>query len=163
LERRARATAKWVEEAANGPAVLSALRERVSGLIGVPPRFDKMTRAMAEAPTVEAHEVVLPHPSIAPWVHDYIEELAVFPNGANTDQGDATSLALNRIRAWHGRPANDGQRYETHKAGKGPDPLMTLLSEFEKHGGGRPSFTRDDNGREKTNGEPKYTTFRGRR
>jgi hypothetical protein len=41
--------------------------------------------------------VYLPDPSIAPWVTEFIEECAAFPN-AYDDQVDAMSQALNRLR-----------------------------------------------------------------
>jgi len=51
---------------------------------------------MAVSPPVEAGNVYLPYPSIAPWVNDFIEECATFPNGAHDDQVDAMSQALLR-------------------------------------------------------------------
>ncbi len=56
-----------------------------------------MARLQAVSPDIEAGNVYLPDPSIAPWVHDYVEEFAAFPNGANDDQVDATSQALLRL------------------------------------------------------------------
>jgi hypothetical protein len=41
--------------------------------------------------------VYLPHPAIAPWVMDYIEEHASFPNGRYDDQVDQTTQALQRL------------------------------------------------------------------
>ena len=38
----------------------------------------------------------MPHPAIAPWVNDFIEEAAIFPNGRNDDWVDMTSQLLNR-------------------------------------------------------------------
>ena len=40
----------------------------------------------------------LPHPQSAPWVDDFIEECAAFPQGAHDDQVDAMTQALLR---WH--------------------------------------------------------------
>ena len=47
-------------------------------------------------PTCRGRQRYLPHPSIAPWVNDFIEECAAFPNGAHDDQVDAMSEALLR-------------------------------------------------------------------
>ncbi len=49
-----RTHAKLVEDKANGPAVISQLRRRVPGLIAVDPQGDKVARARAVAPDVEA-------------------------------------------------------------------------------------------------------------
>jgi predicted phage terminase large subunit-like protein len=38
--------------------------------------------------------VYLPHPDYAPWVSDFIEECAAFPNRAHDDQVDAMTQAL---------------------------------------------------------------------
>jgi hypothetical protein len=49
------------------------------------------------SPFVEAGNVHLPSPSIAPWVGDFIEELRAFPAAAHDDQVDAMTQALQRI------------------------------------------------------------------
>lgn len=88
---------KWVEQAANAEAMLDVLRNKISGLILVPARSSKRVRAEAIAPQVEAGNIYLPDPSIAPWIHDFIEELAVFDNGLHDDQVDAASLGLIKL------------------------------------------------------------------
>ena len=91
------ARAKLVEDKANGPAVIATLKREISGLIPVEPQGSKESRAWAVSPEVEAGNVYLPDPSIAPWIHDFVEECAAFPNGANDDQVDAMSQALMRL------------------------------------------------------------------
>jgi len=92
-----KARAKLVEDRANGPAVIATLKREVSGLIAVEPQGSKEARAAAVSPEVEAGNVYLPDPAIAPWIHDYIEELAAFPTGQYDDQVDATTQALLRL------------------------------------------------------------------
>lgn len=72
-------TAKWpttqaklVEDKANGPAVIQMLRREIPGLISINPVGGKVVRAQAVSPDVEAGNVYLPLPEIAPWVHDFI-------------------------------------------------------------------------------------------
>ena len=91
------ARAKLVEDKANGPAVIATLKREISGLIPVEPQGSKESRAWAVSPEVESGNVYLPDPSIAPWVHDFVEECAAFPNGANDDQVDAMTQALMRL------------------------------------------------------------------
>ncbi|MGB9886742.1 MAG: phage terminase large subunit [Moorellales bacterium] len=91
------ARAKLVEDKANGPAVIATLKREISGLTAVEPQGSKEARAAAVSPDIEAGNVYLPDPSIAPWVHDFIEECAAFPNGANDDQVDAMTQALMRL------------------------------------------------------------------
>ena len=97
-------SAKWpqahrkiVEDKANGPAVISQLRTRVAGLIPISPKDSKYARASAVAPFVESHNVHLPDPVKSPWVNDFTEELAGFPNSAHDDQVDAMSQAISRL------------------------------------------------------------------
>ena len=92
-----KAKTKLIEDKANGPAIISMLKRELHGIIPVNPEGGKVVRAQAVSPLMEAGNVYIPDPSIAPWVHDYIEEFAVFPNGKNDDQVDSTSQALNRL------------------------------------------------------------------
>ncbi|WP_160011774.1 phage terminase large subunit [Nocardioides sp. AX2bis] len=86
-----------VEDKANGPAVLAALRRTVPGLVPEEPQGGKEARAAAVSPLVESANVWLPSPELAPWVEDFVEEAAAFPTGAHDDQVDAASQALNRL------------------------------------------------------------------
>lgn len=87
------AVRKLVEDKANGTAVIDVLRKEIPGLIPVEPEGGKIVRANAVTAVAEAGNIYLPNPSIAPWVHDFVEEHAVFPNGANDDQVDAQTQA----------------------------------------------------------------------
>lgn len=91
------ATLKLIEDKANGPAVISALRQRFSGLVAVTPKGSKEARAASVSPVVEGGNVWLPDD--APWVGDFIDELAAFPKGAHDDQVDAMSQGLDHQRS----------------------------------------------------------------
>lgn len=84
-----------IEDKANGPAIVSSIRDEISRVIAINPEDSKEARFEAVAPIVEAGQVYLPHPSIAPWVRNFIQELITFPNAANDDQCDSFSQALN--------------------------------------------------------------------
>ena len=58
------------------------------------PDGGKQARAYAVSPQIEAGNVYLPHPDIAPWITGFIEECATFPNGPYDDQVDAMTQAL---------------------------------------------------------------------
>jgi predicted phage terminase large subunit-like protein len=92
-----RARAVLVEDKANGPAVIQMLKRKVSGMIPVNPQGGKVARASAVAPEAEAGNVYLPHPLIAPWVTDFINNCAGFPNVVNDDDVDAFTQAMNRL------------------------------------------------------------------
>ena len=91
------AIAKLVEDKANGPAILNALRSQVGGLIPVEPEGSKVARARAISPLQQAGNLWLPSPMLAPWVGDFIEEAAQFPHGKNDDQVDGASQAVHRL------------------------------------------------------------------
>ena len=93
-----KAYVKLIEDAANGPAVINALQNEIPGIIAVKPDKSKTARMNAAAPDFEAGNVYLPHVSIAPWVHDFIEEVVNFPNAKQDDQCDAMTQALIRFR-----------------------------------------------------------------
>lgn len=88
---------KLVEDKANGPAVMDALKDTVSGFRAVEPYGNKVARAHAVTPLWEAGNVYLPHPSTAPWVQALVDELLAFPAGAHDDQVDAMTQALNEL------------------------------------------------------------------
>jgi predicted phage terminase large subunit-like protein len=94
--RFARAYTILIEDKANGSAVISTLQREISGIIAVNPEGGKEARVNAVAPGIEAGNVYLPHPACFPWVHEFIEECACFPNAAHDDQVDSMSQALLR-------------------------------------------------------------------
>ncbi|WP_312024726.1 phage terminase large subunit [Nonomuraea sp. WAC 01424] len=91
------ATLKLVEDKANGTAVINSLSRQVSGLVPVEPDGSKEARARAVTPFIEAGQVWLPSPEVAPWVGGFINEAAAFPNGSHDDQVDAATQAINRM------------------------------------------------------------------
>lgn len=91
------ADAKYVEDKANGSAILDHLRSEIAGLIAVEPRGDKIERAHTMRPSHRGGNLYIPHPSIAAWVEGFIERFAQFPNGKD-DEIDAASQALDQIK-----------------------------------------------------------------
>jgi predicted phage terminase large subunit-like protein len=88
--------AKLIEDKANGSAVIQMLSSEIPGILPVNPEGGKVARATAVSPLIEAGNVYLPHPQFMPWVNEFIEECAAFPNGAHDDQVDAMTQALLR-------------------------------------------------------------------
>jgi predicted phage terminase large subunit-like protein len=107
-------TARWpevlmklIEDKANGPAVIATLQRTVTGIIPEEPHGSKQARAYAVSPLIEAGNVLLPSPELAPWVADFIEEGAGFPTATHDDQVDAMTQALNRLFLNPLMPDND--------------------------------------------------------
>lgn len=106
------AIAKLVEDKANGPAIMNALRTQVGGLIPVEPEGSKYARAVAVSPLVESKNVHLPDPTLVEgtaWVTDLTEEARDFPQGTHDDTVDALSQAVHRLLLV---PILSGQTYD---------------------------------------------------
>ena len=102
LERQGlRPNAVLIEDAANGPAVCQLLKRQVPGLIAIPPKGSKASRAHAVAPLVEAGQV-----RFARKADSLVEELLAFsPRGGVDDQVDAFCQGVLWMEAqfWRGR------------------------------------------------------------
>lgn len=88
---------KYIEDKANGPAIQSQLKTEIPGIQMVAPTGSKEERAQAAGVNINAGNVVIPHPSIFPWVKGFLGECAAFPKGARDDQVDQMTQALNII------------------------------------------------------------------
>jgi predicted phage terminase large subunit-like protein len=110
------ATERWpraghsilIEKSANGAEITSQLKRELPGVLAVTVTNDKISRAIAAAPPLEAGNVYVPGRALpnspagyeAPdWVASLIEEAALFPNGKHDDQVDAFSQAMNSAAA----------------------------------------------------------------
>lgn len=91
-----RATTILVEDKANGPAVIDALRSEVGGLIEFNPGDygDKVQRAWACQPLLLSGNLYLPTPSLKGWVKEFVRELADFPRAVHDDRVDCASMVL---------------------------------------------------------------------
>lgn len=100
-----------VEDKASGQSLIQELREMpaievtdargkkrslVLSIIAVEPEGDKIARAQAVAPMIEAGRVSLPE--VADWLVDYETEISAFPVAPHDDQVDSSSQGLDQIR-----------------------------------------------------------------
>ena len=106
-------SAKWprvktilIEDAANGPAVVSVLRKELTGIVTFSPADygSKEARVFAVSPTVEAGNVYLPLAQSAEgtwtpayFVEDFVRLCAMFPNAEHDDPVDAFTAAIIRM------------------------------------------------------------------
>ncbi|MGO9449996.1 MAG: phage terminase large subunit [Candidatus Binataceae bacterium] len=92
-----RPNAVLVEDAASGQSLIQALRaETRLPILPVRPLGDKVARAHAVSPLVESGRVCVPE--AAPWLNDFLDEVASFPAAPHDDQVDALTQALNWMR-----------------------------------------------------------------
>ena len=99
----------YVEDTANGPAVIATLKHDIQGLIPVKPEGGKIVRAQAVTAQIEAGNVYLPQAKYAPWLDEFLTECTTFPSGKNDDQVDAMTQALAKMAvrggaSWTTRP-----------------------------------------------------------
>lgn len=84
----------YVEDKANGPAVIDLLRGELPMIVPWSPgRSGKVERAEAVAPVFEAGAVYFPEDEPA-WWGAYTTEMQQFPMGKHDDQVDATTMAI---------------------------------------------------------------------
>lgn len=106
----------YVEGTANGPDIVAALRNEIPGIVQTAVKGDKVQRAYAVTPRLEAGQVFIPgHPDPSgagpdpartpAWALELVEECAGFPYGSHDDQVDALTGVLLRH---HGAPAAVG-------------------------------------------------------
>jgi len=96
LAKRYPYAAHLIETKANGQAIIDSLKGEIMGLIGVEPKGGKESRAQATAPAVEAGDVYLLEG--APWLDEFVAELADFPSGRHDDRVDALTQAVIHYR-----------------------------------------------------------------
>ena len=96
LEKHKNITYKYIEDKANGSAIISVLKNTVDGIIPVEPEGGKVARANAISYLVEGGNVFLPED--AEWVEEFVDEWSKFPNAEHDDEVDCGTQALNRLR-----------------------------------------------------------------
>jgi predicted phage terminase large subunit-like protein len=115
--------AKYIEDKANGVAVIQTVQDTVPGIIPVDPAGGKEVRAHAVSYLIEAGNVFLPNPATHPWVeNEFIPEFTSFPKADHDDQVDSTTQAL--YHHFHLRPAAQISLEELLAVGE-REPMMS--------------------------------------
>jgi predicted phage terminase large subunit-like protein len=88
-----------IEDKASGISLIQDIRQSttIPVLAYNPNQRDKETRASAATPSVEAGNCYLPKGTS--WLHDFITEHEVFPNGAHDDIVDTTSMMVEHFNS----------------------------------------------------------------
>jgi predicted phage terminase large subunit-like protein len=101
-----------IEDRASGTQLLQeARRDGMHAATAYKPDSDKVMRMHAQTAIIENGFVHLP--TEAPWLAEYLHELAIFPKGARDDQVDSTAQALD----WIKKPAEmkGGNMFELYR------------------------------------------------
>ena len=87
----------YIEEAANGAALIDMLRKHFPQIEGVPPLGSKEARAHAVSWVWTNNCVMLPHPEESPGITPWVAEITSFPDVKNDDTVDCMSIALQQL------------------------------------------------------------------
>ena len=92
----------FIEETANGVAVINELQSEIGGINAVNPSGGKIARAWAASADLCAGNCYLPDPSIAPWIGGFVTRCARFPGdigkSGTDDDIDAWTQMVNQMR-----------------------------------------------------------------
>lgn len=92
-----------IEDKASGQSLLQSMKKETRiPLKGIVPDSNKVARANSVSSTIEAGKVFLPEK--ADWVADYVDNMAVFPNGTHDDDVDSTTQALSELVLYNQAP-----------------------------------------------------------
>lgn len=94
-----RVTRTFIEDAANGAALVDMLKKHIPGLVGVPPMGSKEARAAAVSWVWDAGQVMLPHPDEDPSIAAWVDEITSFPDtvSGHDDTVDCMTIALHQL------------------------------------------------------------------
>ena len=92
LGARWKPSAELIEDAANGPAIISTLKGTRPCRVAVRPDGSKEARAFSCQPIFVQGRVHLPLE--APWLEEYLGQLLAFPAGENDDLVDSSTQGL---------------------------------------------------------------------
>ena len=110
LARKWGARRVLIEDTGTGTSLVQELQRKVSGVIGVKPEGDKVSRMATASAKFEAGQVFFPEQ--ASWLADLEAELFAFPGSRHDDQCDSISQALmdDRQLSWSMVPSETWKR-----------------------------------------------------
>ena len=85
----------FIEDKANGSAIISMLHNIIPGCIPINPSGGKVARVNAVSAAIESGNVHLPNGKA--FTFDFVDQCSKFPNGSHDDMVDSMSQALNRF------------------------------------------------------------------
>jgi predicted phage terminase large subunit-like protein len=91
-------SAVLVEDKANGPAVVSRLKQNVPGVIEINPQGGKTARMFAVSPEWQAGDWYVERN--ASWAEPFVQQITLFPMAANDDMADMMTQAAIWIGAY---------------------------------------------------------------
>lgn len=114
---------KYVEDKANGSAILEVLNIQLGGFIGVNPNGDKVSRVEAVSSYAYSGNVYICDDSFG---DEFIDECANFPNGKHDDQVDMFSQAISQLL----------YKDASHESSRVNDPNYPTQEEYDEGNSG---------------------------
>ncbi len=108
-QRHPKAYDKLIENKANGPAVVTLVKNSVPGVTLVEPQGSKESRAAVASLAFHPGDFFVPHPDLYPWVWPVLKQLEGFPKATYDDVVDMISQAVVTLRK-HGTGFADAMR-----------------------------------------------------
>lgn len=96
-ERHPTAAGKYIEEHANGAAVIQVLKDELMGIVPIKPMTSKEARLAAVSPIFQAGNVYYPNSNYQQWVAVNVGEILTFPNDKNDDTVDTACYAVSHF------------------------------------------------------------------
>jgi len=103
---------KFIEDKANGSAIINTLSKELTGIVPVNPEGGKESRVQAILPYL-VHNVKMPRNKS--FTKEVLEEWYAFPNGAHDDDVDSMSQALSKLMFYYGYKREDAEPTEEDK------------------------------------------------
>jgi predicted phage terminase large subunit-like protein len=97
MQTTAKLRGLYVEDKSSGTGLVQTLRREGIPVLAVQRNKDKISRGYDAAPFIESGNVLLP--ADAPWLSDFLAEVASFPGGAHDDQLDPLFDAIATVQA----------------------------------------------------------------
>jgi predicted phage terminase large subunit-like protein len=85
----------YIEDKANGSAVIEVLKNSIPGIIPLQPDGGKEARISSITKFLEAGNIVIPEDK--PWANSFVDEACAFPKGTNDDAIDCAAYAIKNI------------------------------------------------------------------
>lgn len=121
----------YIEDKANGSAIIQVLQKQMTGIIPVNPMGGKVARVNAVSPFIETGHVFLPIG--AAWLEDYVREWSEFPAGRHDDQVDASSQALSQLQYAWDRVGNT-QNQEAERVESDAREVLLSMGDYDPYG-----------------------------
>jgi predicted phage terminase large subunit-like protein len=117
----------FIEDKANGSAIINVLSQQLTGIVPVQPLGGKESRVQSILPYLKANVFL---PKFKAFIHPMLEEWYSFPNGTHDDTVDAMSQALSQMIYYYGEVETQSKTMKDEFFGTTTQSNNTLAGDF---------------------------------